>query len=107
MGDALERQRSHQALEQSVQHQKTALESEKRYRRLMESLPAIVYRYSHRTGARYWSPQVENILGFSQRDLLEKPFFWHEAINPADLPMVDDRVAVDVGFERYLDTGEC
>ena len=68
-------------------------ESEERYRRLVESLPAIVYRYSHRKGASYWSPQVEDILGFSQQDLLEKPFLWHDAIHPDDLPMVDEAIA--------------
>ena len=93
MGDALERQRSYQALELSVQYQEAALESEKRYRRLMESLPAIVYHYSNRKGASYWSPQVENILGYSQRDLVEKPFLWHDAIHPNDLPIVDEAIA--------------
>jgi len=93
MGDALERQRSYQALELSVQRQKAFRESEEWSRRLMESLPAIVYRYSHRKGASYWSPQVEDILGFSQRDLLEKPFLWHDAIHPDDLPMVDEAIA--------------
>ncbi len=68
-------------------------ESEERYRRLVESLPAIVYRYSHSKGASYWSPQVEDILGFSPQDLHEKPFLWHDAIHPDDLPMVDKAIA--------------
>ena len=93
MGDALERERSYQAMELRVQHQKAIRESEERYRRLLESLPAIVYRYSHRKGASYWSSQIEDILGFSQRDLLEKPFLWHDLIHPNDLPMVDEAIA--------------
>ncbi len=68
-------------------------ESEERYRRLVESLPAIVYRYSQRKGASYWSPQVEDILGFSQRDLREKPFIWHDAIDPDDMRTVDEAIA--------------
>ena len=76
----------------------TIRESEDRYRRLVESLPAIVYRYTARKGASYWSPQVEEILGFSQQDLRAKPFLWHEAIHPDDLPMVDDAIeAFEVG----------
>ena len=68
-------------------------ESEEQYRRLVESLPAIVYRYSARNGASYWSPQIEKILGYSQRDLREKPFLWHDAIHPDDLPTVDQAIA--------------
>jgi diguanylate cyclase (GGDEF)-like protein/PAS domain S-box-containing protein len=93
MGGALERQRAYQALEQSLQYQKAVLEAEKRYRRLMESLPAIVYCYSRSKGANYWSPQVENILGFSQQYLVDKPFLWHDAIHPDDMPMVDEAIS--------------
>jgi diguanylate cyclase (GGDEF)-like protein/PAS domain S-box-containing protein len=93
MGDAIGRQRSQNALEQSPQYQNTNLEKDKRYNRLIEALPAIFYRYSQRKGASYWSPQVEDILGFSQQDLLERPFLWHEAIHPDDLSMVDRAIA--------------
>ncbi|MGB5438792.1 MAG: EAL domain-containing protein [Gammaproteobacteria bacterium] len=92
MGDAMERQRSYETLELNMQYQAAALESEKRYRCLMESLPAIIYRYSRHKGARYWSPQVKSILGFSQSELVENPFLWHDSIHPDDLPMVDEAI---------------
>jgi diguanylate cyclase (GGDEF)-like protein/PAS domain S-box-containing protein len=66
--------------------------NEERYRRLVESLPAIVYRYSNQKGASYWSPQVKTILGYREQDLEEDPFFWHDAIHPDDLPMVDKAI---------------
>jgi diguanylate cyclase (GGDEF)-like protein/PAS domain S-box-containing protein len=68
------------------------IESEQRYRRLVEALPAIVYRYSNVSGANYWSPQVEAILGYTQHDLKENAFIWHEAIHPDDLPLVDKAI---------------
>jgi diguanylate cyclase (GGDEF)-like protein/PAS domain S-box-containing protein len=68
-------------------------ESEQRYRRLMETLPAIVYRYSYHKGANYWSPQVKTILGYSEQDLKENSFLWHESIHPDDIPMVDKAIA--------------
>jgi len=68
-------------------------EREERYRRLVESLPGVAYRYSPQQGASYWSPQVEAILGFSPQDLTRNPFLWHDAIHPADLPMVDEAIA--------------
>ena len=74
------------------------LEGAERYQRLVESLPAIVYRYSQAQGTRYCSPQVRNILGFSQRDLAENPFLWHDAIHPDDILAVDQAIsAFEVG----------
>ncbi len=77
-------------------------ESEERYRRLVESLPAIVYRYSAFKGASYWSPKVEEILGYSQLVLPEKPYLWHDAIHPDDLPMVDEAIAA-FGVGTHID----
>lgn len=69
------------------------IESEQRYRRLVEALPAMVYRYSNVSGASYWSPQVKAILGYSEQDLKENAFIWHDSIHSDDLPMVDKAVA--------------
>ena len=83
-----------------MQRQEAIHESEERYRGLLESQPAIVYRYSRHKGASYWSSQVEDILGFSQQDLNEKPFLWHDAIHPNDLQMVDEAIAAGVDGNR-------
>ncbi|MGB5642135.1 MAG: PAS domain S-box protein [Gammaproteobacteria bacterium] len=68
-------------------------ESERRYRCLVEALPAIVYRFSSNTGAEYWSPQVQAILGYSEQDLKNNAFIWHDSIHPDDVPMVDEAIA--------------
>jgi PAS domain S-box-containing protein len=64
-------------------------ESEARYRRLVEGAPDIVYIYSDRRGALYWSPRVSDVLGFTPQDLKENPFLWHDSIHPDDLEGVD------------------
>ena len=68
-------------------------ESEQRYRRLVEGLPAIAYRYSNQKGANYWSPQVKTILGYSEEDLKENPFLWHDSIHPDDVRRVDKAIS--------------
>jgi diguanylate cyclase (GGDEF)-like protein/PAS domain S-box-containing protein len=104
MGDSLARPRPGDSAEQLAQQQNALRESEELYRNLMEFLPAIVYRYSQHRGASYWSPQVEDFLGFSQQDLLADPFLWHNAIHPHDLPVVDAAIqAFEVGKEIDLD----
>ena len=67
-------------------------ESEARYRRLVEGLPDIVYTYSMNSGASYWSPRVQDILGFKPNQLKMEPFLWHNAIHPDDLPRVDQAI---------------
>ena len=67
-------------------------ESENRYKRLVESSPDIVYIYSDKRGASYWSPRVQEMLGFSPDDLRERPFLWHDSIHPDDLSKVDSAI---------------
>ncbi len=67
-------------------------ESEERYRRLLEGLPDIVYKYSTRKGASYWSPRVSDVLGVEPSQLKDDPFLWHDAIHPEDLPRVDQAI---------------
>ncbi len=56
------------------------------YRRLVERLPAIVYtaELGEHGRWRYVSPQVEEILGYSQEEWLADPGLWAKLIHPDD-----------------------
>ena len=75
------------------QAEESLKKNERRYRRLVENIPDILYRYSDKKGASYWSPQVGKILGFSPAQLQDDPFLWHDSIHPDDLPRVDRAIA--------------
>ncbi len=74
--------------------------SEQRYRKLVENAPDVVYIYSTRRGAIYWSPRVEDVLGHPPDALEDNPFLWHDSIHP------DDHPAVEEAIERARDHGE-
>ena len=59
---------------------------EERYRALVEQIPAIVFMaYLDRgIGEAYVSPQIEEKLGFTQREWLEDPVRWYQQIHPKD-----------------------
>jgi len=93
------------------QREQSLVESERRYRSLVENINEIVYSYSTTRGALYWSPQTESILGFSPEDLVKNPAIWHNSIHPEDVARVN---AVIDGFSdgkpfkveyRIRDTG--
>jgi PAS domain S-box-containing protein len=61
-------------------------DAERRYRSLVERLPAIVYRA--KLGVRapwlYVGPQIEAILGYTVREWIANPALWLERIHPDD-----------------------
>ena len=59
---------------------------EERYQALVEQIPAIVFMaYLDRgIGEAYVSPQIEEKLGFTQREWLEDPVRWYQQIHPKD-----------------------
>jgi diguanylate cyclase (GGDEF)-like protein/PAS domain S-box-containing protein len=74
--------------------------SENQHRRLVESLPDIVYTYSPSDGASYWSPRVESVLGLLPSDLAENPNLWLDSIHPDDLPKVNEAIHLFRGESR-------
>ncbi|HWO83675.1 MAG TPA: EAL domain-containing protein [Solirubrobacterales bacterium] len=56
------------------------------FRRLVERLPVIVYtaELGERGRWRYVSPQVEEILGYSQEEFVRDPGLWASLIHPDD-----------------------
>ena len=59
-------------------------ESEKQYRSLVESMPGIVYSFSHKRGGVYYSSHVTKLLGYSPEQLYAQPLLWRNSIHPDD-----------------------
>jgi PAS domain S-box-containing protein len=76
--------------------------AEARYRTLIEELPAVTFMAALDEGANelYVSPQIEALLGFSQKEWLEDPVLWFNQLHP------DDRERWHVEFARTCATGQ-
>ncbi len=70
-------------------------DSEKRYRSLVENLPAIVYIDSAYDlwNTLYISPRVKDILGFSPEEYLADPDLWLRQLHPEDKRKVFESVS--------------
>ena len=60
--------------------------SQRRYRALVEQVPAIVYEMGPDDERRtlFVSPHVEQILGYSRQEWLDQPDIWIELLHPED-----------------------
>jgi PAS domain S-box-containing protein len=89
---------------QTSSHQLEALlrKAEGRYRTLVEELPAVTFMAALDEGINelYVSPQIEALLGFSQKEWLEDPVLWFKQLHP------DDRERWHLEFARTCATGE-
>jgi len=87
--------------EQKIADERLA-EAELRYRRLIESIPAVTYVQGAgpNEGEYYVSPQVEDMLGYSQAEWGPTFDMWYETIHP------QDRERVLEADERSDRTGE-
>lgn len=59
---------------------------------LLSALPITFYRYHPKSGGQFYSGQVVALTGYSQEELEDTPFLWHDSIHPDDLRKVDDAI---------------
>lgn len=59
---------------------------EARYRHLVEGIPAVTFLAALDEGSNeiYVSPQIEQLLGFSQKQWVEDPVLWYTRLHPDD-----------------------
>jgi PAS domain S-box-containing protein len=76
--------------------------AEARYRLLVEQLPAVTFMAALDEGINelYVSPQIETLLGFTQKEWLEDPVLWYRQLHP------DDRVRWHSEFGLTCLTGK-
>src|SRR4029077_13661144 len=79
--------------------------AEARYRTLVEEIPAVTFMAALDDSAAairelYVSPQIESLLGFTQKEWLEDPVLWYRQLHP------DDRERWHEEFARTCSTAE-
>ena len=89
--------------------EKVLKQSEENYRNLVQHSPNIVYKFSSKNGGLFWSDRVHEILGFTEKDLLQQPFLWSESIHPDDKQAVKQVIEqknerIDVSVEYRIKT---
>jgi len=74
--------------------------AEARFRTLVEKIPAVTFVASldESVNELYVSPQIEKLLGFSQKEWLENPILWYTQMHP------DDRDRWHIEFARTVAT---
>lgn len=79
-----------QEVKERVRAENALRESELRYRRLVEQMPAAVFTANAEDrGITYISPQIEAITGYSVDDHLANPHLWLSIIHPDDRKIFD------------------
>src|SRR6266540_596639 len=78
-----------------VEHQ---AETEAKYRNLVEQLPCVVYlaEYGPNGDWLYVSPQIEHVLGYTQKEWLEHPHPQGSFTHPDDLPRLNAEEALSM-----------
>lgn len=67
-------------------HEAELVKAELRYRSLVEEIPAVTFMAALAEGINelYVSPQIVDLLGFSQQEWLDDPVLWHRQLHPED-----------------------
>jgi PAS domain S-box-containing protein len=70
--------------------------AEARYQALVEQIPAVVFLASLEGGINdiYVSPQIEALLGFTQREWSANPILWFRQLHPEDRPRLSREFAM-------------
>ena len=91
------------AQNQLVREQAALHASEKRFRVLVEQLPAAVYTdgFDEHSSLLYVSPQIEDISGFTVQEWMADPEFWINHVHPDDQSAV--KKEVDTTFTSLAD----
>src|SRR5438128_9505662 len=76
--------------------------AEARYRTLVEQMPVVTFLAALDGGVNelYVSPQIESLLGFSQKEWVENPVLWYTQLHP------EDRDRWHLEFAKTCATGE-
>lgn len=76
-------------------------ESESLYKRLVESVPAIVYSFSESRGRTFVSSKVMDILGYNVLEFQKNPFLWRESVYPEDRARYLDALLKSLSGHHY------
>jgi PAS domain S-box-containing protein len=83
--------------------EKKIQKSEESYRKLVESINAVIYEIDDKGIIKYMSPSIENVIDYTPDELIEKNIF--SFIYPDDLPIVKEKFASlekrDYSFLEY------
>ena len=84
---------------------------ESRYHRLAENARDILYKFSNKRGGVYYSPRATEVLGYSVAHLSAHPWLWHSSIHRDDqaqftAALTDCAIGKDFDLEYRIQTAQ-
>ncbi len=86
------------------QAENALLESEEKFRKLVEHLPTVIYKNAvgDSSSTVYVSPQIETLLGYTAEEWVADPKLWSKTIHPLDRQRVLEKTfAADQSHEPF------
>ena len=89
-------------ISQQRRGQETIREAERKYRRLVEQSPAVVYMdaIDDASSTLYMSPQITELVGYTPEEWIDDSSLWLHLVHP------DDRLRVSQANQQTNDTGD-